>query len=109
MSNYRTLEFSFNCCLPYGTLLSTFCAGYVYKGNYADGACGSYVGIIENQSTSCGHTGCTTYLYTWYGTDSYYDCNGVYQTEYFIPDDSRCIDNNYGAGGYWSSTYSSCT
>lgn len=108
MSGYRSITLSFSCCPAYGTLLSTFCAGYVYKGNYADGACGTYVNIIENRSASCGHTGCTSYSYTWYGYETWYDCDGNANYEYLMSGDSRCIDNNYGAGGYWSSNNFSC-
>ena len=97
------------CCDPYGTLISTFCAGYTYKGYYADGSCGSYVGIIEDQSGSCGFSGCTTYQYTTYGYDSYYDCTGTYQTTgYLLPGDSVCADNNNPPGFNWVSTYSAC-
>lgn len=99
---------SFTCCPAYGTYISQFCSGYNLYFTYADGSCGQFDSLMATRSSTCGHSGCTTYNYTWYGYETWYDCDGNSNYEYLTPYDSRCIDNNYGAGGYWSSTYSAC-
>lgn len=108
MSGYYNFSFSFNCCPANGTLLSTYCSGYDLYGTYADGSCGTYNGFISYRSIDCGHTGCTQYNYTWYGYETWYNCDGQPVYEYLMSGDSRCIDNNNQPGGYWSSLYFSC-
>ena len=47
-------------CLPYGTLISTYCIDVDLFGVYANGSCGTFNQIIETNSTSCGYTTTTT-------------------------------------------------
>ena len=41
---------------PAGTLLGTSCDGTTLMGSYADGVGGSYLSMIETNSTDCGYT-----------------------------------------------------
>ena len=47
-------------CTPNGTLLSTYCVGQDLWGTYADGSCGTYNQLIEENSPSCITTTTTT-------------------------------------------------
>ena len=108
MSGYYNISLSFTCCPAYGTYYTSYCSGYNLYYTYHDGSCGYYDVFQGSRQPTCGHTGCTSYSYTWYGFETWYDCDGNANYEYMIAGDSRCIDNNYGAGGYWSNNFFSC-
>jgi len=44
-----------SACAAYGTFITSYCSGYSLYYRYANGSCGTYDTLIENNSTSCGY------------------------------------------------------